>query len=58
MKSIEAYRYVAAMATLEKWYMVAQACRFRKNKRRAKALGIVYHDRYLCGDADKGRWVK
>lgn len=50
-----AYKYVAATATLDKWYMVKTAKNNAYHRLGCKAAGLVWHDRYLCGDAERGR---
>lgn len=56
LNAVAAYRQVAAMQTLDKWYLL----RGIADERRAvacKAFGLVWRDRHLCGDAEKGRKI-
>jgi len=50
MTILQTWRWVAATATLDKWYLAA---RLPSNHSRlgCRAAGLVWHDRYLCGDA-------
>lgn len=55
MKEIDAWRLVAAKATLDKWWLSSGLADIRGYKRGAianKAFGLIWHDRYLC---DTGR---
>lgn len=49
------YRWLAAINCLEKWFLVAEKCS-GTNVLRAKACGLIWHDRYLCGDGESGRF--
>ena len=48
-----AYKYIAATATLDKWHEMAK--RSKATRLRCIAEGLIWHDRYLCGDAERGR---
>ena len=54
MTILQTWRWVAATATLDKWYLAAQLPS-NHSPLGSRCAGLVWHDRYLCGDADRGR---
>lgn len=55
-KVVLAYRYVAAIQTLELWMNMAEnPAATGGQKLRCQSHGIVQHDRFLCGDAENTR---
>ena len=48
-----AYKYIAATATLDKWYEMAKQSKTTRLSCITEVL--IWHDRYLCGDAERGR---
>jgi len=44
------YQWIAAINVLEKWWLTGRLMNTKGKALACRANGVVWHDRYLCGD--------